>query len=128
MDECAELKAHARELARQFAACRDEARVRVHLAGLDLRNVWADTSRLLDEIEAKLTEFGDKIQSCSAETRRQAELALLEAFDAKERLQLRLDEIRSQVEHTRVQAAAETSAIITRVGMACKEWSEKLAH
>ena len=49
---------------------RDEVRVRIHLAGMDLKDTWKDVESRIEELERQKPEATQKVRDAAAELRR----------------------------------------------------------
>jgi ribosome-associated translation inhibitor RaiA len=72
-DAKAELKRELEKGVTRLQTLRDEVRVRLHLAGMDLKDQWNKLEPHLDEVEKKAHEASDDAKTALAEAMKKLE-------------------------------------------------------
>jgi hypothetical protein len=72
-DAKAELKKELEKGVTRLQALRDEVRVRLHLAGMDLKDQWKKLEPHLDEVEKKASEASDDARTMLSEAMKRLE-------------------------------------------------------
>jgi len=72
-DAKAELKRELEKGVTRLQTLRDEVRVRLHLAGMDLKDQWKKLEPQLEEVEKKAEEASDEARAVLAEAMKKLE-------------------------------------------------------
>jgi chaperonin cofactor prefoldin len=64
-----EVKRQLESILAELQTIRDEGRVRLHLAGMELKDRWRELETRLDDIESQRPEATQKLRNAAAELR-----------------------------------------------------------
>lgn len=94
----ANLRSIARETADKLAAVRDDLKVRLHLAELEVRDAWKEAEPHVEQAEARLRKALDVVVPGGAEqVRLELTLGLKDARDRVAKIEPQLQKIGSQL-------------------------------
>jgi chromosome segregation ATPase len=69
IDDKDEVRRQLASILTELQTTRDEIRVRIHLAGMELKDKWKELESHIDELESRKPEATQKVRDAAAELR-----------------------------------------------------------